>query len=287
MVGSLDVRSLASLHFLLSELTESNAGIDYSDLDYTSSLHFAAIGSDNGHDGWGGLPLLNQPEVITDFAWRSIHVSSELGKQIVEHYYGAKANKNYYLGCSTGGRQGMQSALKFPGDFDGILAGAPAVDFNHLVSWIALLAIDLGFPNGESAPSAIPDSLWAIISAEIIKQCDLLDGVADGIISEPDDCHFNPDGLLCGVSTNDTSQCLSQPQLAAVKKIYAPVIDPNDNKFIYPRFDPLAENQTMAKATLSSTTMFPVSQVRHLTIREFLLYLHALCLGLVPRRDSQ
>jgi feruloyl esterase len=283
MVGSPDVRSSSSLHFFLGELIGSNAGIDYANLDYTSSLHFASIGSDNGHDGIAGLPLLNQPEVITDFAWRSIHISAELGKQIVEHYYGAKANKNYYLGCSTGGRQGMQSALKFPGDFDGIMAGAPAVDFNHLVAWIAFLAIDLGFPIGESSPSAIPDSLWAVVSAEIINQCDLLDGVADGIISEPDDCHFNPDVLLCGVSTTDTSQCLSQPQLAAVKKIYAPVINPNDNKFIYPRFDPLAENQTVARTlTLSSTMIFQPSQVWCLTIREFLVYSHVVCLGLVP-----
>jgi feruloyl esterase len=133
-----------------------------------------------------------------------------------------------------------------------------------------LQVIELGFPMGESSPSAIPDSLWAVISAEIIKQCDHLDGVADGIITEPDDCHFNPDGLLCGVSTNDTSQCLSQSQLAAVKKIYAPVIDPNDNKFIYPRYDPLAENQTLARTlALSSTTLFQPSQVRRLIICEF------------------
>jgi feruloyl esterase len=154
----------------------------------------------------------------------------------------------------------MQSALKFPDDFDGIMAGSPAVDFNHLQSWTGLLTVDQGFPIAAS-PSSIPLSLWAVISAEILKQCDHLDGVADGIITEPDDCHFNPDGLLCGVSTNDTSQCLSQAQLTAVKKIYAPVIDPNDNKFIYPRFDPLAENQTLAQTTLTLGTIFSITQV--------------------------
>jgi feruloyl esterase len=229
--------------------------------------------------------------VIIDFSWRSIHVSAELGKQIVEHYYGAKAHKNYYLGCSTGGRQGMQSALKFPADFDGIMAGSPAIDSNRLQAWSAFLSIHLGFPFGTSSPSSIPDSLWAVVSAEIIKQCDLLDGVADGIINEPDDCHFDPDGLLCGVSTNDTSQCLSQAQLTAIKKIYAPVIDPNDNTFIFPRFDPLAENQTLARigslATLSSTAMFQPTQVRPLTIHDLLVCLHVFCLGVLPGSDSQ
>jgi feruloyl esterase len=288
-VGNGGINGCMSLHQVIPfiELIGNDAGVDYSNLDYTSSLHFAAIGSDNGHDGATGLPLLNQPEVIIDFAWRSIHVSAELGKQIVEHYYGAKAHKNYYLGCSTGGRQGMQSALKFPGDFDGIMAGSPAIDLNRLQAWSAFLAIDLGFPIGASSPSAIPDSLWAVVSAEIIKQCDLLDGVADGIINEPDDCHFDPDGLLCGVSTNDTSRCLSQAQLTAIKKIYSPVIDPNDNEFIYPRFDPLAENQTLARVTTLSSTMFPVTQVGRLTIRDFLVYIHTFCLGMVPGHDPQ
>lgn len=79
-------------------------GIDYSNLDYTSSFHFAAIASGNGHDGGTGVHLLNAPEVINEFAWRAIHVSAELGKDIVQQYYNTSASKSYYLGCSTGGR---------------------------------------------------------------------------------------------------------------------------------------------------------------------------------------
>jgi len=101
-------------------------GIDYSNLDYGSNLHFATVGSDNGHDGSSsdGRPLLNHPEVINDFSFRAVHVEAVLGKEIVNAYYGKPHSKSYYLGCSTGGRQAMQSALKFPDDFDGILGGS-------------------------------------------------------------------------------------------------------------------------------------------------------------------
>jgi hypothetical protein len=81
-------------------------------LDYTTSLHFASIGTDNGHDGGsGGDPgdahqFLNNPEVINDFAFRAVHVGAEIGKQIVEKYYNRAPTKSYFLGCSSGGRQG-------------------------------------------------------------------------------------------------------------------------------------------------------------------------------------
>ena len=121
-------------------------GIDYSNLDYGSGLHFAAVGSDNGHDGNSGIVFLNHPEVINDFAFRAVHVEAVIGKQIVEKYYGKAQHKSYYLGCSTGGRQGTQEALKFPDDFDGIIGGSPATDFNHLQGWSGLLGTFVGAP---------------------------------------------------------------------------------------------------------------------------------------------
>lgn len=228
---------------LLAEYVEP-AGIDYSNLDYTSSFHFAAIGSDNGHDGDTGVFFLDHPEVINDFAFRAIHVSAELGKDIVQQYYNTTPVKSYYLGCSTGGRQGMKSALMFPDDFDGIMAGSPATDFNHLLGWSGLLSRAIGAP-GTSSPSFIPDALFPFVSAAILEQCDLLDGVADGIITEPDDCFFDPSVLLCGTSTagNDTSSCLTADQIEALNKIYSPVVS-TEGVVLYPRLDPLAENQT-------------------------------------------
>ncbi|KAJ7152596.1 tannase and feruloyl esterase [Mycena crocata] len=204
-------------------------------LDYGSSLHFAAVGSNNGHDGWGGLPFLGHPEVINDFAFRSIHVEAVIGKQIVEAYYGKPHNKAYYLGCSTGGRQGTQEALRFPNDFDGILAGAPATDWNHLIYRAGMLARYIGAPTPASSPTYIPPELWKVVAEEILSQCDGIDGVLDGIITDPDACDFNPETLLC----RGDSACLTLPQVDALRKIYSPLY--RNGTLLYPRYDPGAE----------------------------------------------
>ncbi|KAJ7857312.1 tannase and feruloyl esterase [Mycena olivaceomarginata] len=171
--------------------------IDYGGLDYGSSLHFATVGSNNGHDGMGGEAFLGHPEVLNDFAFRAIHVEAVVGKQIVEAYYGRPHSKSYYMGCSTGGRQGTQAALKFPADFD---------------------------------------ELWKIVEAEVMQQCDGIDGVLDGIITEPDACDFRPEALICHPDAAlDT--CLTHPQVEALRKIYSPLYGPG-NQLLYPRFDP-------------------------------------------------
>ncbi|KAJ7249407.1 tannase and feruloyl esterase [Mycena rebaudengoi] len=216
--------------------------IDYLSLDYGASLHFATFGTDNGHDGQSGLPFLNHPEVINDFAFRAIHVEAVIGKQMAQAYYGRPATKSYYMGCSQGGRQGTQAALKFPEDFDGILAGAPATDANHLLGWMGLLTHYIGATNVtlgavNTSPKFIPPTLWLVVSAEILRQCDLLDGVADGIITEPDICNFRPETLLC--TRSKKTDCLTAIQVQALRNIYSPVVD--GSKLIYPRYSPGAE----------------------------------------------
>ncbi|KAF7349303.1 Carboxylic ester hydrolase [Mycena sanguinolenta] len=213
--------------------------IDYPNLDYGSALHFATVGSNNGHDGGSGSPFLGHPEVINDFAFRAIHVETVIGKQIVEAYYGRPHSKSYYLGCSTGGRQGTQAALKFPEDFDGIIAGAPATDFNHLVHWTNILASYVGAPAPDSSPAFIPPELWKTVAAEVMRQCDGLDGVLDGIVTEPDACDFRPEALLCR-SGAALDACLTPPQVEALRKIYSPLYG-SDSELLYPRFDPGAE----------------------------------------------
>ncbi|KAJ7654853.1 tannase and feruloyl esterase [Mycena rosella] len=238
--------------------------IDYQGLDYGTSLHFASVGSDNGHDGASGLPFLNHPEVINDFAFRAVHLEAVIGKQIVQAYYGTPAAKSYYMGCSTGGRQGTTAALKFPGDFDGILAGSPATDFNHLAGWLGWMSHAVGAFNHSLAcvgllthlvgstdpsianvdsPSFIPPALWEVVSAEILRQCDALDGLVDGIIAEPDNCDFLPDILAC--EGGPSSSCLTGPQLQALKNTYSPLLG-TDGELIYPRYSPGAEADSLA-----------------------------------------
>ncbi|KAJ7770430.1 tannase and feruloyl esterase [Mycena metata] len=228
--------------------------IDYGSLDYGTSLHFATVGSNNGHEGNDGIVFLNQPEVVNDFAFRAIHVETVIGKQITEAYYGRPHDKAYYLGCSTGGRQGTQAALKYPNDFDGILAGAPATDFNHLLHWAAMLGRAIGAPNPSSSPAFIPPAMWKVISAEILQQCDGVDGVLDGIISEPDLCVFRPERLLC-TSGRTLDSCLTPPQVAALHKIYSPVHGRHGD-LVYPRFDPGAEGDPLALDLFSGQLSF-------------------------------
>jgi hypothetical protein len=201
-------------------------------------MHFATIGSDNGHDGNNGLSFLNKPEVINDYAYRAIHAEAVIGKQVAEAYYNSTLSKSYFLGCSTGGRQALQSARLFPNDFDGLIGGAPAINFNSLTGWGGMLSRYSGAPHGDSSPNYISQSLWQIVAQEIMKQCDGLDGLEDGIISEPDDCHFDMQHLLC--FNGSTEGCLTQLQLETLSKIYSPLYG-NDGKHLYPRFDPGAE----------------------------------------------
>ncbi|KAF8072297.1 tannase and feruloyl esterase [Lyophyllum atratum] len=209
--------------------------IDYLDLDYGTTLHFATVGSDNGHDGEGGDVYLDHPEVINDFAFRGLHVETVIGKQIVQAYYGKPHAKSYYLGCSAGGRMGTQAALKYPEDFDGIVAGAPATNWNSLLGLFVTMAGIVGAPD---APSFIPPALWDVVANEILKQCDGLDGFSDEIITEPDSCDFKPEAIQCTAQT--TTNCLSEPQLAVLRKVYQPLNGP-DGELIFPRYDPGAE----------------------------------------------
>ncbi|KAJ6490683.1 tannase and feruloyl esterase [Mycena vitilis] len=212
--------------------------IDYADLDYGSSLHFAAVGSDNGHDGNSGTAFLNHPEIINDFAFRAIHVEAVIGKQIVHAYYGTPAAKSYYLGCSTGGRQGTQAALKFPADFDGIVAGAPATDWNHLILWLGTLSHYVGAPTSGASPKFLSPALWAVVSAEILRQCDALDGVVDGIITEPDACDFRSEAIQC--TGRNTTGCLTPVQVESVKNVFSPLFGV-EGQLLFPRYSPGAE----------------------------------------------
>ncbi|KAF7289863.1 Carboxylic ester hydrolase [Mycena indigotica] len=229
--------------------------IDYAELDYGSSMHFATVGSNNGHDGRNGIVFLNNPEVINDFAFRSVHVEAMIGKLLVEAYYQQTHTTSYYLGCSTGGRQGMQAALRYPDDFDGIIAGAPATDWNHLLYWAGATAQAIGAPTPWSSPSYIPPRKWrSLIAKEILRQCDALDGIADGIISEPDDCDFDPQVLLCSHSAGaNLERCLTEPQVAALRKIYSPL--KVNGERVYPRFDPGAESTPLGLTVF--TGVFP------------------------------
>ncbi|EJD36074.1 tannase-domain-containing protein [Auricularia subglabra TFB-10046 SS5] len=108
--------------------------VDYDNLAWGPALHWAAFGHDGGHDGPTGEAFTHSDEIIVDYAARGLHVATRVAKQLVRAYYGRPQDRTYYLGCSNGGRQGLRNAQDNPEDFDGILAGAPAVNFIPLLA---------------------------------------------------------------------------------------------------------------------------------------------------------
>ena len=183
---------------------------------------YATLATDNGHISDPDAPnggsenrwALGHPEKMVDFAWRAVHVSSIAAKDAIEKFYGKKAAQSYFVGCSTGGRQALVEATRFPEDFDGIVAGAPAWHWtNQMVGaiWNTLPSL--------KDPSALTNDSAAILNKAAIKACDKLDGVEDGIISDPRRCDFDPKSIQC--KAGETADCLTPVQVDAAEKIYA------------------------------------------------------------------
>ena len=216
-------------------LSTGNGGISgciqYEDMAYTSSLGFATVGANNGHNGTGGTAFLNNPDVVADFGYRSIHTNTVVGKQISQAFYKKPHTKSYYLGCSTGGRQGFKSAQSFPSDFDGIVAGAPAVRFNYLNAWSGVFYPIIRDAGPDGYP---PNTTWSAIDAAILSQCDsALDNAADGILEDPTLCNFRPEVLICNSPNTNTSSCITGKQASTIRSVFSAVYGQNGT-FIYP-----------------------------------------------------
>ena len=171
-------------------LATGNGGIDgcikYEDIAYGLTHGFATTGSNNGHNGTGGKDFFNNGDIVVDFSWRALHVAAETGKTLTKAFYSRNLGKSYYMGCSGGGRQGIQAADLFPNDYDGILVGAPALNFNYMSAWRASFYTITGAAN--SSDFITPETWQGLIHAEILRQCDALDGVTDGILATPSLC---------------------------------------------------------------------------------------------------
>jgi feruloyl esterase len=241
-------------------LATGNGGIggciDYNGLQIGAQLGFATLGTNAGHDGESGYDFfLNKPAVIDDFGHRAIHVEAQFGKELIERDYGVTPNKSYYQGCSTGGRQGLQTAYLYPEDFDGILAGAPGIDWLHIVASKGILARRIGWPYINSSAYVRPEQ-WRAIVAKQIELFDPLDGVTDGIIDDPTRYRFDPALLACGNGALNSSVCLKPEQIQSVRAAYDPLID-GKGQVVYPGFDVGADtsvfsaNQVDGKAELA------------------------------------
>ena len=196
------------------------------------SAGYATTSTDTGHEGSAvdGEWALGHPEKIVDFGNRSVHVMTLSAKKIIAAYYGNPARYSYWNGCSTGGNQGMSEAQRYPTDFNGIVAGAPASNLTRLQmggNWISQ-AIH------KDPATFIPASKLPLINKAVLAACDTKDGVRDGVLEDPRSCHYDIAALRCKGA--DGPDCLTDAQVAGLKKVYAGAVNPRTGKQIFPGY---------------------------------------------------
>ncbi len=197
---------------------------------------YAVAATDDGHKGASIIPdaswAIGHPEKLIDFGYRSLHETAMFSKAILEAYYGKPAARAYFSGCSDGGREALMEAERYPEDFDGILAGAPANNWTH--HFTGFVWNEIALNEGKLTPEKLP-----AIQKAALASCDAIDGVKDGLIEDPRQCRFDPSVLLC--LSAETSDCLTQPQIDALNKIYAGPKNPRTGEQIYPGYEPGTE----------------------------------------------
>jgi feruloyl esterase len=197
---------------------------------------YAVASTDTGHEGAVDDPTfaVGHPEKLVDHGYRAIHEMTVKAKAIVAERYGEGARRSYWLGCSTGGRQGLMEAQRFPEDYDGISAGAPANN------WVPLMASGTWIVAALEDPSGgIPAEKFPAIQRAAVDACDEKDGVPDRVIGEPAKCDFDPGVLLCNGA--DGPDCLTSAQVESMRKIYAGPKNPRTGEQVFPGVEPGSE----------------------------------------------
>jgi hypothetical protein len=179
---------------------------------------FAFTQTNTGHDAEQeplGTFAVNSQKLL-DYAFRAVHVTAETAKKVAAAYYGTAPDRSYFQGCSTGGRQALISAQRFPQDFDGILAGAPVLNFTgtmtSYVSWVQ-----------KQATTPVPISKLKLLADKIYAQCDAKDGAQDGLIDDPRRCGFRASEQLPKCSGGDAPDCFTEAQIRSLETLYSDV----------------------------------------------------------------
>ena len=206
-------------------------------VDTGVSKGYATVSTDTGHDA-AKEPLAtfarrgpdnpNAERKVIDFGYLAVHETAVLAKKIIKAYYGESPRYSYWVGCSTGGRQGMNEAQRYPEDFDGLVIGAPGLNgtgANMRRIWNAVV---------QSGPGAIAVEKLPVLAAAVYKKCDAIDGLEDGLIDDPRKCAFDParDLPKC-TADSDGPACFTGAQMEALKKIYGGVTN-SSGKVIFP-----------------------------------------------------
>lgn len=195
---------------------------------------YATASNDTGHKGGNALFAIDHPEKLVDFAYRAVHEMAVQSKALISAYYSRPPRLSYFNGCSTGGRQGLMSAQRYPEDFDAIVAGAPANFQTHLHAW----DLSVSIPVLKNPAAAVPASKLEMVNRAVIAACDARDGVTDGLLNDPRSCKFDVASLQC--KAGDAADCLTAPQVESMKRVYAPART-SSGEIVFPGKDPGSE----------------------------------------------
>ena len=179
--------------------------------------HYAVVNTDMGHKGGGWLFGYNNLQGQVDFAYRATHLTAVVAKELIKTFYGSAASRNYFNGCSTGGRQAMIEAQRFPHDFEGIIAGAPVYDevgdTPYFLEWNILVN------TAKDGSTILAEDKLEVVHQAVLQKCDALDGLADGLLMNPARCEFDPRTLVCKAGQSG-AQCLTPAQAEVVQKFH-------------------------------------------------------------------
>ena len=192
---------------------------------------YATASNDTGHKGNSGSFALGHPEMVVDFGYRAMHEMTVQSKAMISAFYNRPIQLSYYNGCSTGGRQGLMEAQRYPEDFDAMVVGAPTNNRARMhASQMARQTEML-----KDVSRILPPEKVTLVRNAIIASCDAKDGVKDGIVSDPQNCKFDPAALLCTESNKE--HCLSAAQVETAKQAYSGV-KTKAGELVYPGFAP-------------------------------------------------
>jgi feruloyl esterase len=237
--------------------------ISYAGMSGPLARGYAVASTNTGHYGTfgDGSFALGHPEKLIDFGYRAVHEMTVKAKAIVAAFYGNGPRLAYWNGCSTGGRQALMEVQRFPSDFDGVIAGAPANNLTHLDVhglWIAQAV-------HQDEASYIPPTKYLLIHNAVLEACDSLDGVKDGVLEDPTRCKFDPKVLECKGA--DGPGCLTAPQVEAARKIYTPTTNPRTKQQIFPGLEPGSELGWAGRAGPQPNPV-PISYWRYVVFKD-------------------
>jgi hypothetical protein len=197
---------------------------------------YLTVSTNTGHDekqASGASWALNQPERQINYAFLAVHRTVEVAKVLAKAFYGSEPRFSYFSGCSNGGRQALMEVQRYPEDFDGVIAGAPAIPFSSIFA-----SFDKNMRAAYPSPAyytrpVVTQANLDLLASRVLAACDALDGVSDGVLGDPRDCRFKLASLPACPGERAAKSCVTTAQRNAIARIYAPLRDAR-GRTVYP-----------------------------------------------------